>query len=230
MNRIKSGIPGFDAIAGGGLIPGSVNMVTGETGTGKTIFGSQFLWEGLQRGESCVYITLEERPEDIKDDVTSFGWDFSIFEKKGLFKIIYHDPAQVNNIGTVIASELRDIKAKRLVIDAISIIGLSIDDPPQIRKRILGLINTIKQQDHCTTLLLSEVESGKENVLSRFGVEEFVVDGVVVLYYTGIGGEEGSNIQVRKMRRTKHNRGFFPLKFSEKGLTVGKEGISELMK
>ncbi len=64
MNRIKTGIPGLDAITDGGFIEGSVNLLTGGTGTGKTIFGSQFIWQGLQMGEPCVYITLEESPED----------------------------------------------------------------------------------------------------------------------------------------------------------------------
>lgn len=230
MNRIKSGIPGLDALMGGGFLEGSVNLLTGGTGTGKTIFACQFIWEGLQKGESCVYITLEEDPDDIKEDVANFGWDLSSFEKKGLFKIIYHDPAQVNNLGAVIISELETLKAKRLVIDSISVMELAIDNPSQIRKRILNIINTVKKKSGCTTLLLSEIGDEDSKALSRFGVEEFVVDSVIVLYYTGIGGEEGSNLQIRKMRRTKHSRGFFPLEFTNTGLRASKEGISELMK
>ena len=84
LKRIKTGIPGLDGLMEGGFIQGSVNMVTGSTGTGKTIIGTQFLWHGLQKGETGVYITLEEDPTDIKEDVRSFNWDIGKYEKKGL--------------------------------------------------------------------------------------------------------------------------------------------------
>jgi len=224
MERIKSGIPGLDAVTGGGILHGSVNLVTGGTGTGKTIFGCQFLWQGLKMGEPCVYITLEERPEDIMDDVTNFGWDFKSYEKKGLFKIIYHDPAQVNNLGAVIMTELETLKAKRLVIDSISVMELTIDDRPQIRKRILNLINAIKRKDHCTTLLLSEIEEDTK-ALSRFGVEEFVVDSVILLSYLGIGEEYNRSLMVRKMRRTNHGKDVYPFEIGKNGIGVKKAEI-----
>ena len=84
LERIPSGIPGLDELIEGGFLKGSTNLVSGAAGTGKTIFCSQFIWEGLQRGESCMFITLEERPEDIMGDVKRFGWDFDkyIEEKK----------------------------------------------------------------------------------------------------------------------------------------------------
>ena len=222
MNRIKSGVPGLDSIMGGGLIEGSVNLVTGGTGTGKTIMACQFLWQGLKMGESCVYITLEEGPEDIKEDVANFGWDFPAYEKKGLFKIIYHDPAQVNNLGTVIISELENLKAKRLVIDAISVMELTIDDRSQIRKRILNLINAIKRKNHCTTLLVSEIAAEETKALSRFGVEEFVVDSVILLNYLGIGEEYNRSLMVRKMRRTNHGKDVYPFDITSKGIGVKK--------
>jgi len=222
MNRIKSGIPGLDAVISGGFIEGSVNLVSGGTGTGKTIFGCQFLWEGLKKGESCVYITLEEDPEDIMEDVASFGWDFATYEKKGLFKIIYHDPAQVNNLGTVIISELENLKAKRLVLDSISVMELAIDNPSQIRKRILNLINAIKRQDHCTTLLLSEIAAEETKALSRYGVEEFVVDSVILMSYLGIGEEYNRSLMVRKMRRTNHGKDVYPFDISSRGIGVKK--------
>ncbi len=221
MNRIKSGITGLDTLLDGGFIEGSVNLLTGGTGTGKTIFCCQFLWEGLQKGESCVYITLEESPEDIKEDVANFGWDFSKYEKKGLFKIIYHDPAHVNNLSRSIISEIKELKAKRLVLDSVSVMGLVINDSSQIRKSILNIINTIKHQDSCTTLLVSEVEEDKK-ALSRFGVEEFVVDGVILLNYMGIGEEYNRSLMVRKMRRSNHGKDVYPFEINREGIHVKK--------
>jgi len=219
MNRVTTGIPGLDAVMDGGFLAGSVNLISGGTGTGKTIFASQFLWEGLKKGESCVYITLEEDPEDIKEDVANFGWDFASYEKKGLFKIIYHDPAQVNNLGAIIISELEGINAKRLVIDSISIMELAINEPSKIRKRIFNLINAIKRKEKCTTVLLSEIPEDSK-ALSRYGVEEFVADSVTILSYLGIGEEYNRSLMVRKMRRTNHGKDVYPFEISSKGIGV----------
>ncbi|RLJ07039.1 MAG: hypothetical protein DRP12_02995, partial [Candidatus Aenigmatarchaeota archaeon] len=136
MERIPTGIPGLDKLIQGGFIPGSVIMITGSTGTGKTIFGCQFLWAGLQKGEPGIYLTLEEPPEDIKQDAQQFGWDFSKYEKKGIFKLVYMDPVRLGSATVAIANLVSRFKAKRLVIDSISLIGLAIKDPSLIRRRI----------------------------------------------------------------------------------------------
>lgn len=219
--RMESGIPGLDPLIQGGFLQNSVNLITGETGTGKTIFCSQFLWYGLQKGDTCIYISLEEDPEDIKGDALQFGWDFEKFEKKGLFKIIYHDPAQVNNLGSVIIDEIRRIDAKRLVIDSTSILGLTIENKSQIRKLLYNIIGTIKKAN-CTALLISEIPEGAKK-LSRFGVEEFVVDGVILLNYLEFAaGNLDRSIIIRKMRRTKHGTDIYPIEITRSGITVKK--------
>jgi len=218
MKRIKSGIDGLDPLIEGGFIEGSVNLVTGGTGTGKTIFSSQYLWEGLKKGESCIYITMEESPEAIKQDASLFGWDFQKFEDQGIFKIIYHDPAQVNNIGSVIIDEISTLKAKRLVIDSIAVMGMVIGEDSQIRRRIMNIISTLKRVG-CTSIILSEIPEGS-NALSRFGIEEFAVDGVIVLNYLGIGGLEARSMMVRKMRGTNHGKDTYPFDITSTGIVV----------
>jgi KaiC/GvpD/RAD55 family RecA-like ATPase len=219
--RTPTGIPGLDSLMSGGFMENSVNLVTGETGTGKTIFCSQFIWSGLQRGETGLYITLEERPEDIKADALQFGWDFDSFEKKGLCRIIYHDPAQVNNLGSVIIDEIKNLKAKRLVIDSTSLIGLNIQEPSQIRKMLLNIVNIIKRTG-CVALLISEIPEDMKS-LSRFGVEEFVVDSVIILNYLEYAsGELNRSLIIRKMRRTNHGKDIYPMEISNKGLAVKK--------
>jgi KaiC/GvpD/RAD55 family RecA-like ATPase len=221
IKRVPTGIPGLDPLIEGGYLENSVNLITGETGTGKTIFCAQFLWAGLQKGDSGVYITLEENPEDIKSDSMMFGWDFASFEKKGLCRIIYHDPAQVNNLGSVIIDEIKHLKAKRLVIDSTSLIGLNIQDPSQIRKLLLSIVNIIKRTG-CVALLVSEIPE-EQKALSRFGVEEFVVDGIIIMNYLEYAsGELNRSLIIRKMRRTNHGTDIYPLEISSKGITVKK--------
>lgn len=217
--RVTSGIPGFDELMEGGFLDNSVNLITGETGTGKTILCSQFIWEGLQKGDSALYITLEESPEDIKADGMMFGWDFDAFEKKGLCRIVYHDPAQVNNLGSVIIDEIKNLKAKRLVIDSTSLVGLNIKEPSAIRKLLLSIINIIKRTG-CVALLVSEIPE-EHKALSRFGVEEFVVDSVIIMNYLEYAsGDLNRSLIIRKMRRTNHGKDIYPLEISKQGLAV----------
>jgi KaiC/GvpD/RAD55 family RecA-like ATPase len=221
--RVKTGIPGLDPVLQGGFLQDSVNLLTGATGTGKTIFCLQFLWYGLQKGDSCVYISLEEDPGEIKEDALEFGWDLSKYEKKGLFKVLYHDPSQVTNIGPVVMEEIKSLKAKRIVIDSVSLLGLSIENLSQIRKRILSITNTIKRAG-CTAIMVSEIPH-EQKAISRFGVEEFVADSVVILNYMDTGGNFNRSLMVRKMRRTNHGKDIYPYTISSKGITVKKSSI-----
>ncbi len=219
--RIKTGIPGLDRIVQGGFVQGSVYLLTGATGTGKTIFGCQYLWYGLQKGETCVYVTLEEDPVDIREDAKCFGWDFEKFEDKGLCKIIYIDPVSTGNINTAIVNEIKRLKAKRLVIDSTAVMGMALEKESLIRRRVFSIINALKNYENCTSLIISEIPEDSKK-LSRFAVEEFVVDGVIVLNYMGIGEEYNRSLMVRKMRRTGHGKDVYPFEVGSKGIVVRK--------
>jgi KaiC/GvpD/RAD55 family RecA-like ATPase len=223
LKRTPTGIPGLDKIIQGGFVENSVVLITGETGTGKTIFGCQFILHGLENGEPGLFISLEENPEDIKDDMRNFGWDMEKYEKKGLLRIIYHDPVQINNIDSVIIGEVNSIKAKRVVIDSAALLGLNIENPAQIRRRVFSVINTIKR-NKCTALIISEIPEGSR-ALSRFGVEEFAVDGVLILHYLGIGEVSARSLAIRKMRRTKHGNDVYPMEIMDKGMVVKKAEV-----
>ena len=222
--RIKTGIPGLDRLMQGGLVQGSVYLLTGATGTGKTIFGCQYLWYGLQKGETCVYVTLEEDPVDIREDVKCFGWDFEKFEDKGLCKIIYIDPVSTSNINTAIMNEIKKLKAKRLVIDSTAVMGMALEKESLIRRRVFSIVNALKKYENCTSLVISEIPEDTKK-LSRFTVEEFVVDGVIVLNYMGIGEEYNRSLMVRKMRRTGHGKDVYPFEVGSKGIVVRKSEV-----
>ncbi len=87
MERLSTGIEGLDSLIIG-YPKGRAILVTGESGAGKTILGLQFLNACCKAGVKCMYITMEERPEDIKAQAMSFGWDLDDYEHKGLLRII----------------------------------------------------------------------------------------------------------------------------------------------
>ncbi len=216
--RVKTGIPGLDELIEGGLIPGSAVLVAGHTGAGKTLFSMQFLWNGLIKGEPGVYISFEQTPEELKDDAIIFGWNFDAYERKGMCKIAFYNPFEIADVNKIITDEINKVKAKRVVIDSTSIFAMYLNDEFKVREKLYKLIEKLKQTG-CTVLMTSEILEDAKG-FSRYGVEEFVADAVIALYYTGLGGEAYNNIEIRKMRRTKHARGYFPLEFTSDGLKV----------
>ena len=88
MNRITTGITGFDDLIEGGFPEGRSFLVSGGTGTGKTIFAVQYLINGAMQGEPGVYLTLDERPNLIREDMLRFGWNLRQFEDQDQLKVI----------------------------------------------------------------------------------------------------------------------------------------------
>lgn len=213
VERVKTGILGLDKLVQGGFIKGSANLVCGGTGTGKTIFCLQYLWEGLKNGEHAVYITLEESADEIKKDALVFGWDFESYEKKRKFKIIEKNIYEDTNLQFF---EIDELKAKRVVIDSISLFSLIIEDKADTRNKLRDLIKSLKERD-ITILLTSEVIG---EGLSRLGVEEFSADGVIVLKSIPMGKTNQRTIEIRKMRRTKIGEGAHSIEFCKNGIKV----------
>lgn len=84
IEKLKTGIPGFEHISVGGLPQGRTCLVSGTAGSSKTVFSVQFLVEGIRRnGEGGVFVTFEELPADIRRNMTGFGWDIEDFEREG---------------------------------------------------------------------------------------------------------------------------------------------------
>jgi len=204
--RVPTGIPGLDDLLEGGFIPNSVVLISGEAGSGKTIFCTQFIWNALCFGENGVYVTLQQSPDEIKKDVVPFRRDFELAEKKDQVRVIYADSDNLNKLINRILKNVKKIKAKRLAIDSITLIG---EHSKDIRRNLSYLIRELKKLG-VTTVMTSEIEEGT-NKLSRFGIEEFIVDGVIVLQYMkyAAGGVPRSMF-IKKMRRTRHGMDIYP--------------------
>jgi KaiC/GvpD/RAD55 family RecA-like ATPase len=218
MERVKSGIPGLDDLIEGGFPKNSVILLTGTCGTGKTIMGIQFLWYGAQNGENGVFISFEEPIEQIKANAKAFGWDLDKMEKEGKIIFVRYDPFHVEDIIDLIEINVRKNNAKRVVIDSISALNMYIRDLPEIRRTIFNLV-TILYKLGCTTLMISEMLSNQQE-LSRFGVEEFLADGVVVLYYRKVDAQFARALTVWKMRGTNHSQKLHPYAITENGIVV----------
>ncbi len=215
--RIKSGIPGLDKIANGGLELGSVILLSGGPGTGKTTFSLQFLIQGALDGENGLYVSFEETAEDLIRDASAYGWDLEKHIKSGKIKLLHFSPFEYDKFKQEFSLLLKRNKIKRIVIDSISGIGFYLKDIYELRKNIYELGKTVKNNG-CTAIMTSEIIA--EKGYSRFQVEEFLSDSVIVLHYGGLGGDFDRSLQVVKMRRTKHKQGLFAYKISNKGISI----------
>jgi KaiC/GvpD/RAD55 family RecA-like ATPase len=217
--RIKTGVKGLDSIIDGGLVPNSLTLLTGTAGTGKTTISAQFIYEGAKNfGENGVYVTFEEPVESIKASCKNYGWDFDPLEKEDKVIFVKYDPFHIEDIYELIETNIKKINAKRVVIDSISALGLYVKETPEIRRMIFNISFLLRRLE-CTSILISEILPN-QNSLSRFGVEEFVTDGVFVLYYTQTGSQFSRALTVWKMRGSKHSSKLHPYKITDKGIIV----------
>ncbi len=234
VKRIKTGIIGLDDKIQGGLVENSINLVTGKTGTGKTAFCATFLYQGAKEGVPGVYITTEERKEDlIQDIVAMFGWDFSVLEEKKLIKIISLKPVfpsrDVENLGRLVRSYIANLlndleeaitstKSKRVVIDSVSIIEMFIKDEYLARVALAAMLNNLREM-RVTTIITGTVPETSEG-LSGGGIIEYLVDGIIKLEFMPIAEEYKRTITIRKMRRTNHSVKIMPFEIKSTGLEV----------
>ena len=220
LKRVPSGIPGLDELIEGGFPEGSSIAVSGTAGTGKSIFCLEYLYNGAKNfKEPSVYVTLEEGPHNLGWNMQRFKWDLLPLEKEGLMKIYKFEPTpemrdNVEEQIKRIVDKARENNAKRLVIDSITAFSFWINDAAQMRYAVYRLIDELRKIN-CTTLLTIETAAGRDNV-SWFGVEEFLVDGIVQLLLV----PPNRMAFVRKMRGTAHDMRIHPLEINDAGLQI----------
>lgn len=231
--RITTGIPGFDELISGGIEKNSIVLVSGGTGTGKTNFCMQFLYKGAKDGEKGLYITFEEDAEQIKKHAKQFGFDFEKLEKEGKVKFVKSD---VHEIARVVEASLlkakgellielkrlpmlipKGFKPDRIVVDSLSAITAAFKES-DYRYFIFKFFNLLKKTG-ATTFAASE--TGQEpSEYSRGGIDEFLGDGVIVLYNIKHGDTRVRALEVLKLRGTKHKEKIVPFQITDKGIVV----------
>ncbi len=217
IERVKTGIAGFDELVQGGIPESDLILLSGPCGAGKTIFGLQFAYSHAER-EPSIYVSFEEELEKIHESASQFSRSIEKLEKSGKLRFLKYDPFRIEDIFEIIESNIRDMHARRVVIDSISALGIYVKDPTELRRMILQL-STMLRKNKCTSMLISEVLPG-EHMLSRFGVEEFVSDGVVLLHNMLVGGEYRRGLSVWKMRSTNHSGKIHPYRITQQGFAI----------
>ncbi|MEK6946661.1 MAG: ATPase domain-containing protein [Nanoarchaeota archaeon] len=218
MERVKSGINGLDALVNGGFPRGHSILLCGAPGTGKTIFGLQFLYKGAKNfNENGLYVSIEENPSKLKDYSKEFGWkDIDKLEKDGKIQFLRVPPDKRKfDIVDSVRQKVQEINAKRLVVDSLSAVYLAFEDITQFVYHFINLIEELG----ITCIFITDSPHGSSE-LTKDGVSEFVCDGVIQLQLNDASKIVNRTIAVKKMRGTSIVPGLNSLKFTESGLEV----------
>lgn len=216
--RTKTGVPGLDDILNGGIPRENLVVLSGDPGSGKTILCLEFLYNGAMKyKEPGVFISLEESKEEVMKIATYFGWDLKTLLNEKLLEIISVELYDFDKLKNTIDDVIHRVGAKRLVIDPGIIFRLYFERELDARKRILSLGRMLKKSA-CTAIITNEISLEKTS--SLFGLEEYVADGVILLYHTKLEDRFIRSIGVLKMRGTKISEKLHPIQISDKGISV----------
>lgn len=233
--RVKSGIEGLDELIEGGLPDGTVSLITGPAGSGKTLIGTQYIYKGAKEHNSPgLIISMEEGRSNLLRAARRYNMDLEEMEKDGLHLLdvgalramAYNgkdmeDPfISFKALKEIIRTQVEEKKIERLVVDSISALGLYYSSDETLRKELFDLCRFLKELD-ITTLLISEVR-GKGD---KQTVEEFVSDAIITLGYENVNGEYRRTVTVYKMRFTRHDPYKHPFLITKNGIEIDFEEI-----
>jgi circadian clock protein KaiC len=227
LKKSKTGIKGFDMITRGGLPTGRPSLVCGQPGSGKTLLGIEFIVNGIKIfNEPGVIISFEERTEDLIDNVASLGWDLRKYmaEKMLVIDYVYIERTEIEETGYFnldglfirIADAVKTTGAKRILIDTLESLFSGFSEEQILRAEIRRLFQWLKDKE-LTAIITAESGS---NTLTRFGLEEYLSDCVIVM-----DNRIKENISTRRMRLVKyrgtnHGTDEFPFLISSTGFSI----------
>jgi circadian clock protein KaiC len=228
--RTSIGLPNLDKLLEGGLPKGTINLVSGACGTGKTILAMHFIYYGAKYlNEPGVYITLEEDPEELIKNMRLFGWDIDDLIREKKIAIIRPVIYKFDSLKQILSDTIERISAKRIVVDSYSVLLGYFSDLYKVRTGLVHLDEEIKKMG-CTALIISDINDGSA-ILSASGLEEYIVDGVVVLYLMKkpaypYGAFRA--LSIRKMRSTHHPLDLYPFEITDHGIKFGGNSLGDM--
>ncbi|HSJ25355.1 MAG TPA: circadian clock protein KaiC [Longimicrobiales bacterium] len=220
VTRLETGIPGFDTVADGGLPTGRATLIAGTAGSGKTVFATQFLACGIRDfDEPGVFITFEDTPADIRTNMRGFGWDIEAWERDGKWAFVDASPRPEDqavlvgdfDLSALLArmeAAIRRTGAKRVAMDSVNALFSLYRDHAVLRAELYRIVNTIKALGITTVFTGERTED--YGPITRFGVEEFVADNVVILRNILDEERRRRTLEILKFRGATHQRGEFP--------------------
>jgi len=221
--RAPTGLPELDGMLEGGFLTGSLITLTGRPGTGKTIFGSHFLYHGAKQAkQSGMYVSMLESDKSYLHNVRRIGLDFGPLMAQKRFAFLELPAPTAEGLPALweqIAREIDENQTERLVIDSFTAMSPAFQTVGDLRTFTHVLLGKIVGgASGCTTLLITEEGTGRD--LPWTGVEEFVADGVIKFSVLPAGDARVRYMEITKMRGTNHQMGPIPIDIGPRGIRI----------
>ena len=227
IRKAPSGIAGLDDITAGGLPAGRPTLVCGSAGCGKTLMAMEFLVRGaVDFGEPGVFVTFEEMPEELAENVRSLGFDLQDLESRGLILIehIHVERSEIEETGEYdleglfirLGFAIDSIGAKRIVLDTLEVLFGGLSNEAILRSELRRLFRWLKERG-MTAVITGERGEG---TLTRQGLEEYISDCVILLDHRVIDQLATRRLRVVKYRGTVHGTNEYPFLIDERGIEV----------
>jgi KaiC/GvpD/RAD55 family RecA-like ATPase len=220
---VETGIEGLDSILNGGIVKDAAVLISGNPGTGKSILGMQYLYNGVaDHDEGGIYLTFEETEADIEEAALSIGFDrWPEFVEEGKIKV-YDKRTLLRDgdfSGTLdrILDDLQSTNYDRLVLDSLTMFQLFFDDEKEQRHYLLKFIDILKDSG-LTSLLTTEQSAIFPE--TEIGLENFLTDGNIYLVQSPAGSTSNRYVWVAKMRKQEIKNSMFPMEITEGGIKV----------
>lgn len=239
IERVATSIKGLDSLIEGGIPKGSVSLVVGTPGTGKSIFCLQVLYNNAVKGKKCLYLDLEQAEGKIQKQMAQFGWDFekvgknlrivSIdFPNQGMIEFVL-DEIQRLDYDLIVVDSLDSISSSPIETDDIGKIGMekiaeavvpTLFDTQTVGRLKLKKIFSAIGKSKATAFLTTERIEGAQGI-SRDTISEFLCDNIIMMYYLGVGSAQYRSLQIIKMRLSNHEKDFVPFEIiTKKGVEL----------
>jgi circadian clock protein KaiC len=232
--RVKTGVAGLDEMLGGGFISETANLVEGAPGTGKSTLGMQFIVNGIQQyNEPGIILTFEEFPQQYYRDAEAFGWPFGDLEQADKLRVIMTSPevsrVDLERVGGRIESLVREIGARRILVDSLSHFERITRDPIELRGVVYSFVNALKREGLTSLLTRESATLIGEGDLTDEDVA-FMMDSFLMLRYVEIDSAVRKALLVLKLRGSEHAKDIRQFEITGNGIEVrsrfeGREGI-----
>ena len=227
LQKTPTGIAGLDALTFGGLPEGRPTLMCGAAGCGKTLFGITFLVKGIEEhGEPGVFMSFEERQEELTTNVASLGFDLDglVEQKKLVVDYVRLERGEIEQAGDYdleglfvrLGHAIDTIGAKRVVLDTVEALFAGLEDSATLRSELRRLFAFLKAKG-VTAIVTAERGEGQ---LTRYGIEEYVSDCVILLDNRVIDQVTTRRLRVIKYRGSSHGTNEYPFLIDEQGITV----------
>ncbi|HLC66991.1 MAG TPA: ATPase domain-containing protein [Candidatus Nanoarchaeia archaeon] len=232
-NYIWTKIPGFDALMENGIPEGNAIIIAGGAGSGKTIFCLQALYEAAKLGKRCLYMSFEESTEKLMQHMRDFGWNPDPLIADGKLIIQRFNPFDITRGVDALLLRAKgellidikpvllplDFKPDRVVVDSLTAIASAFAGKEDSYRIYIEQLFRFFEELGATSFLITETKQ-IPTIFSTTGVEEFLADGVVVLYNIKRGNIRENAIEILKLRGAKHQKKIVAMQITDRGIEV----------